>query len=60
LVFNPGNATTLISGHELDTSTVGSDKNLDVRLLDLFDAPDNVLGEFAIVEVIINKHRGHL
>ena len=58
LILNPGNPKTLISGHEIDTSTVGQGSDREVRLLKLLDAPDNKGGEFAAFEITILKHTG--
>jgi hypothetical protein len=56
LVLGVGNPKTLMSAHEVDASTLGSDTNLDVKLLGLLDAPDNGEGEYARVEIIFNRH----
>ena len=58
LILNPGNPKTLISGHEIDTSTMGPESHKDVELLGLFDSPDNEGGQFAAFEVVIVQHAG--
>lgn len=55
--FNAGNATTGISGHELDESTVATTASLDVHLLRLHRVPTNAYGAFGRWEVVFNKHR---
>jgi hypothetical protein len=54
--LNAGSTTTLISGHEIDESTAAATGTLDLKLLRLYDAPDNAHGSFARIEVVINKH----
>jgi hypothetical protein len=57
LVLNAGNATTKISGHEIDASSKATTATLDVHLLKKLMVPDNDYGEFARIELLINKHR---
>ncbi len=57
LEFNAGSSTTLVSGHELDENTLQTTNTLDVHLLQLLDAVDNVAGEHTRVEIFFNKHR---
>lgn len=57
LELNAGNATTLLSGHELDESTVNTTATLDAKMLRKLNVPDNAYGAFCRVEVLINKHR---
>lgn len=52
-----GSATTKISGHELDESTLDVTNSLDLHVLKLLAVPDNDYGEHARVEVMFNKHR---
>jgi len=56
LEFNAGDATRLISGHELDESSANTTETLDVKLLDKLDVPDNDFGANCRVQVIFNKH----
>ena len=42
LVLNAGSTTTLISGHEINETGAAETNTLDVHLLQLYDAPDNV------------------
>lgn len=55
--LNAGSATTKISGHELDESTVATTATLDLKLLALLNTPDNAHGAFSRIEVVFNKHR---
>lgn len=49
-----GNATTGISGHELDSSDIGSGAQL--KILGLIPTPDNAWGEHSNLAVIFNEH----
>ena len=51
-----GNATTGLSGVELDSSTVTTTATLSVRVLGLAKRPDNALGTNAVWEVVFNEH----
>lgn len=53
---NAGSATTKVSGHELDESTIAVTATLDLQMLGILDVPDNALGEHCRVEVIFNRH----
>ena len=55
--FNAGSTDTLISGHELDESTVNTTSTLDAKMLEIWDKPDNAAGANVDVVVLINKHR---
>jgi hypothetical protein len=57
LELNAGSATTKLSGHELDESTVQTTDTLDMHMLALLNVPDNAAGAHTRVEVIFNKHR---
>lgn len=57
LELNAGNATTKISGHELDESTIQTTNTLDMKLLELLGVPDNAAGAWSRVVVMFNKHR---
>jgi len=57
LELNAGSTTTLISGHELDESTVNTTNTLDMLMLQLYDVPDNAGTANSRVEVVFNKHR---
>lgn len=57
LELNAGSATTKISGHELDESTIGTTDSLDMHMIQKLNVPDNAYGEHVRVEVIFNKHR---
>jgi len=57
LELNAGSAATLISGHELDESSINTTNSLDVHLHKKLDVPDNAYGEFCRMIVTFNKHR---
>ena len=56
LITGTGNATTKQSTMAFDASAVATTAGLDLRILRLFNRPDNAEGAFAIVEVLIMKH----
>ena len=53
-VAGAGNATTGISGHELDASNIGTGAQL--KILDRINRGDNAWGEHVDLEVVINEH----
>lgn len=53
-VAGSGSATTYQSGHELDSSDLGT--GLQLRVIGKIDTPDNAWGEHVNLEVIINEH----
>jgi hypothetical protein len=53
---NAGNASTLVSGHEIDESTINTNNTLDVMILGLHESPDNDYGSYCRVEVMFNRH----
>jgi len=57
LILGAGNATTLKSGHEIDTSTKATTATLDVKLRKLLAVEGNAYGEFARFEIMFNNHR---
>lgn len=56
VVVNAGNATTGLSGMELDNSTEATTADLDVQIIGLAKYPDNNIGEHAKWLVRINDH----
>lgn len=56
VVVGAGNATTGVSGMELDNSTEATGAGLNVRILGLVKRPDNNYGEHAKWEVMIMDH----
>lgn len=58
--LNAGSATTQISGHELDESTIATTNTRDIKILDLYRHPNNSFTGtgFVRVECKFNKHRG--
>lgn len=57
LLYGAGDATTLKSGHEINSATEDVTATLDVHLLKKLDLPDNAYGDYVRLEVLINKHR---
>jgi hypothetical protein len=55
-ILGAGDATTLISGHEIDTSTAATTATLDLRLRKLLAEVGNEYGEFARFVCTINRH----
>ncbi len=54
--LNTGGTLTLISGHELDESSLNTTSSLDLRLISLLQETGNAFGANADVIVVINKH----
>lgn len=57
IVVGAGNATTGMSGVELNNSGEATDNTLDVHIVGLVDRPDNEVGEHAKWLVRINRHQ---
>jgi len=55
IVVAAGSTVTGKSGTMLDSST-SSSSTANLRILGLADKPDNVIGNYAVFEVIINEH----
>lgn len=53
-VVGSGNATTKLSGHELDSSDIGT--GLQCRILGKIDTPDNEWGEHVKLRVLLSEH----
>ncbi len=51
-----GSTTTGVSTMELDSSTIANTAALNLKIVGLYNAPGNALGEFAVVVVKINEH----
>lgn len=56
VVVGTGNATTGVSGMELDTSTIATTAALNLKIVGLYDVPGNSVGANAVVVVKINEH----
>ena len=56
VVMGTGSTTTGVSAMELDTSTIANTAALNVKIVGLWDVPNNAVGEFAVVIVKINEH----
>ncbi len=50
-----GTATNGVSGQTLDSSLIVTTNTSGFRILKLFQSPDNALGNYAIVECMINR-----
>lgn len=51
-----GSSTTGVSSMELDSSTIADTAALNLKIVGLWSAPENELGDFAVVVVKINEH----
>jgi hypothetical protein len=56
IVVGTGNTTTGVSGNELDTSSIATAAALNLKIIGLWNVPNNAVGEFAVVVVKINEH----
>jgi hypothetical protein len=56
LVTGTGNATTKQSTMSFASGSLATTAGLDLRVLRLFNRPDNAEGAYAILEVLIIKH----
>lgn len=56
VVMGTGSTTTGVSGMELDTSTIANTAALNVKIVGLWDVPNNAVGANAVVVVKINEH----
>lgn len=56
IVVGSGNTTTGVSANELGTSTIATTAALNLKVIGLWNAPNNEVGEFAVVVVKINEH----
>ncbi len=56
VVGTGGNDTTGVSSMELDSSTIADTAALNLKIVGLYDAPGNSLGDYAVVVVKINEH----
>ena len=56
IVVGTGNTTTGLSANELDTSTIATTAALNLKIIGLWDVPNNAVGANAVVVVKINEH----
>lgn len=56
VVVGTGSTTTGVSGMELDTSTIANTAALNLKIVGLWDVPNNAVGANAVVVVKINEH----
>ena len=56
VVVGTGSTTTGVSAMELDTSTIATTAALNVKIIGLWDVPNNAVGTNAVVVVKINEH----
>jgi len=55
LVLTAGNASTKVSKHSLSETSLAATNTLDLKVRGLYQAPDNVLGQYAKVFVTFNN-----
>lgn len=54
--LNAGNASTKLSGHEIDESTIAATNTLDIKLVGIWRTATNLIGSsFVRAEVIFNR-----
>lgn len=56
VVVGTGSTTTGVSAMELDTSTIATTAALNLKIIGLWDVPNNAVGANAVVVVKINEH----
>ena len=56
IVVGTGNTVTGLSANELDTSTIATTAELNLKIIGLWDVPNNAVGANAVVVVKINEH----
>ena len=56
IVVGSGSTTTGLAANELDSSTIATTAALNLKIVRLYDSPNNALGNFAVVVVKINEH----
>jgi len=56
IVVGTGSTTTGVSANEISTSTIATTAALNLKIVGLWDVPNNAIGEFAVVVVKINEH----
>jgi len=56
IVIGSGSTTTGLAANELDSSTIATTAALNLKIVGLYDSPNNAFGNFAIVVVKINEH----
>tara|TARA_Y100000310_G_C20616312_1_gene780817 strand:- start:884 stop:1459 length:576 start_codon:yes stop_codon:yes gene_type:complete len=56
IVVGTGSTTTGVSANELSTTTIATTAALNLKIVGLWDVPNNAIGEFAVVVVKINEH----
>ena len=56
VVVGTGSTTTGVSANELNTGTIATTAALNLKIVGLWDVPNNAIGEFAVVVLKINEH----
>ena len=56
IVIGTGSTTTGVSANELDTSSIATTAALNLKVIGLWDVPNNAVGANAVVVVKINEH----
>lgn len=55
IALTAGNAALKLSKHALSETSLGTTNTLDLKVRKLWESPDNVLGQYARVEVTFNR-----
>jgi hypothetical protein len=55
LALTAGNATLKLSKHELSETSLATTNTLDLKVRELYQSPDNALGQYARVVVTFNN-----
>ena len=55
-VAGSGSTTTLISGHEIDSSEISGSSGAQLKVIGKINEPNNDWGEHVDLEVLINEH----
>ena len=56
IVVGSGSTTTGLAANELDSSSIATTAALNLKIVGLYDSPNNAFGNFAVVGVKINEH----
>ena len=56
IVVGSGSTTTGLAANELDSSSIATTAALNLKIVGLYDSPNNAFGNFAVVVVKINEH----
>ena len=56
IVVGSGSPTTGLAANELDSSSIATTAALNLKIVGLYNSPNNAFGNFAITVVKINEH----